>query len=296
LKAITNDQTILIAEPSQPVVGVSLERRQISHQIGWPHTLEFTGHFLAARPRTPRLTSTPERNGAIPLALEPLVAARASSGSVASVFRGSEPDPKKLRQLDPLPATAGELRALAKALGASETADVYLRERATEAQIKSLDLSHKHVIAFATHGLMAGDMGLGEPGLVFTPPASPSERDDGYLAASEVAGLNLKADWIILSACNTAAGDTPGAKGLSGLARAFFLAGSKSLLVSHWPVWDTAAMKLTTGAVANMQKNPAAGRAEALRQSMLTLMNDRRAPYFAHPAAWAPFVLVGETR
>ncbi|MEQ1865344.1 MAG: CHAT domain-containing tetratricopeptide repeat protein [Micropepsaceae bacterium] len=231
---------------------------------------------------------------------DPTFAAPASqhrgSRSVASVYRGTSPDINELRQLEPLPATAGELRALAKALGASVTADVYLRERATEAQIKSLDLSRKRVIAFATHGLMAGDMGLGEPGLVFTPPGTPSERDDGYLSASEVAGLNLKADWIILSACNTASGDTPGAKGLSGLARAFFLAGSKSLLVSHWPVWDTAAMKLTTGTVANMQKNPAAGRAEALRQSMLTLMNDRSAPYYAHPATWAPFVLVGETR
>lgn len=218
-----------------------------------------------------------------------------ASRSVASVFRGASPDLATLRTLPPLPQTAGELKALAKALGASDDA-VYLRERATEGQVKSIDLSKKRVIAFATHGLMAGDMGLGEPGLVFTPPGMASERDDGYLSASEAAGLNLKADWIILSACNTAAGDTPGAKGLSGLARAFFLAGSKSLLVSHWPVWDNAAMKLTTGTVTNMQKRPADGRAEALRQSMLTLMNDKSAPYFAHPAAWAPFILVGETR
>ncbi len=234
---------------------------------------------------------------------DPAVGAGATEGitiagarSVASVFRGAELDLSALRALSPLPGTAGELRALAKALGASETADVYLRERATEAQVKSIDLSRKRVIAFATHGLMAGDMGLGEPGLVFTPPGTASERDDGYLSASEAAGLNLRADWIVLSACNTAAGDAPGAHGLSGLARAFFLAGAKSLLVSHWPVWDDAAMKLTTGAVADMAKNPGAGRAEALRQAMLSVMNDASTARFAHPAAWAPFILVGETR
>ena len=260
--------------PSSPTVTVGIERQR----------------------NTPHL-SRPDHQRTMPVTfVNAASSTEASSGSVASVFRGSAPDPSKLRRLAPLPATARELRAIAKALGASETADVFLRERATEAQIKTLDLSKKRVIAFATHSLMAGDMGLGEPGLVFTPPGAPSERDDGYLSASEVARLDLRADWIILSACNTAAGDTPGAKGLSGLARAFFLAGSKSLLVSHWPVWDTAAMKLTTGAVANMQKNPADGRAEALRQSMLALMNDKSAAYFAHPAAWAPFVVVGETR
>ena len=215
--------------------------------------------------------------------------------SVASLFRGTEPNLDELRRLPPLPAAGNELRALAKALGAAE-GDLYLRERATEARVKSLDLSKKRVIAFATHGMMAGDLGLGEPGLVFTPPSTASALDDGYLAASEAAGLNLAADWIILSACNTAAGDVPGAKGLSGLARAFFLAGAKSLLVSHWSVWDDAAQKLTTETVRNFQANPQAGRAQALRQSMLALMNDQSAPRFAHPAAWAPFVLAGETR
>jgi CHAT domain-containing protein/Tfp pilus assembly protein PilF len=215
--------------------------------------------------------------------------------SVASVFRGTEPNLDEIRRLPPLPAAGKELRALAEALGAAE-GDVYLRERATEARLKSLDLSRKRVIAFATHGMMAGDLGLGEPGLVFTPPAAASALDDGYLAASEAAGLNLTADWIILSACNTAAGDVPGAKGLSGLARAFFLAGAKSLLVSHWSVWDDAAERLTTETVRNFQANPQAGRAQALRQSMLSLMNDASAPRFAHPAAWAPFVVAGETR
>jgi CHAT domain-containing protein len=220
----------------------------------------------------------------------------ARARSIASVFRGASPNLDELRTLSPLPGTAPELKALAKALGASETADVYLRERATEAQLKTANLTRKRVIAFATHALTAGDLGLGEPGLVFTPPGAASERDDGYLSASEAATLDLRADWIILSACNTAAGDAPGAKGLSGLARAFFLAGARSLLVSHWPVWDDAAGRITTAAVKSFQANPAQGRAEALRQASLALMADTSSPRFAHPAAWAPFVLVGEPR
>lgn len=219
----------------------------------------------------------------------------AGSRSVGSVYRGVTPDPNELRALDALPETAAELKALAKALGASD-GDVYLRERATEARVKSTDLSKKRVIAFATHGLMAGDMGLGEPGLVLTPPAAGSALDDGYLSASEAARLNLSADWIILSACNTASGDAPGAKGLSGLSRAFFLAGARSMLVSHWPVWDDVAGRITTTTVTNFQAARAGGRAAALRRAMLAVMDDASEPRFAHPAAWAPFILVGEAR
>ena len=75
-----------------------------------------------------------------------------------------------------------------------------------------------------------------EPGLILTPPGEATPEDDGYLSASEIAGLKLDADWVILSACNTAAGGAEGAEALSGLARAFFYAGARSLLVSHWAV------------------------------------------------------------
>jgi len=257
--------------------------------------LPMNANLRVIRLNADRPTQLSAGAGAIVLAAAPSLP-RSADRSVASVFRGTEPDLNKLSLLAPLPATASEIRALAKTLGASEKNDVFLRERATEAQIKTLDMSRKRVVAFATHGLMAGDLGLGEPGLVFTLPTKPSDRDNGYLSASEAARLNLRADWVILSACNTAAGDTPGARGLSGLARAFFLAGAKSLLVSHWTVWDDVAERLTTTAVRRFQTNPADGRGEALRQSMLAVMNDTSSPRFAHPAAWAPFVLVGDVR
>jgi CHAT domain-containing protein len=136
--------------------------------------------------------------------------------------------------------------------------------------------------------------GLGEPALALTLPAQPNDLDDGLLTASEVAQLKLNADWVVLSACNTAAGDKPGAEALSGLARAFFYAGARALPVSHWSVDSEAATRLTTSTFSIMNSEPKLGRAEALRRAMLAYMNDKASPLNAYPAFWAPFSLVGE--
>ena len=70
--------------------------------------------------------------------------------------------------------------------------------------------------------------------------------DDGPLTVAEILGLRLNADWVILSACNTAAGDGAGAEAVSGLGPAFFFAGTRALLVSNWPVETLSARALTT--------------------------------------------------
>ena len=170
-----------------------------------------------------------------------------------------------------------------------------LGSEATETRIKQLPLDDYKVLAFATHGLVAGQLkGLAEPALVLTPPAKGTEHDDGLLTASEVAQLKLDADWVILSACNTASADgTPGAEGLSGLAKAFFYAGSRALLVSHWAVVSDAAVAITTRMLAEAAK-PGVGRAEAHRRAMMALINDEDRLRFAHPMFWTPFVVVGE--
>ena len=134
--------------------------------------------------------------------------------------------------------------------------------------------------------------------MIFTPPkdgttAAELEEDDGLLTASEVAQLELDADWVVLSACNTAAGEKGDAEALSGLARAFFYAKARALLVSHWYVDSGAAVKLATLAFAELEADPVVGRAEALRRSMAELITNGK-PHEAHPAMWAPFVLVGE--
>ena len=223
---------------------------------------------------------------------------RGGTVRAASLFRGGAVDAAGLRLLPPLPETAGELRAEAEALGAPPSS-VHLGPDATVSKIKTLDLSGTRVIAFATHGLLAGDLpALAEPALVMTPPATPTEEDDGLLRASDVARLKLNADWVVLSACNTAAPDRPGAEGLSGLARAFFYAGVRSLLVSHWPVELHAAVKLTTVSFRLLSGDPEIGRAEAFRRAMLSMLDNAgkagNPDDEAHPAYWAPFVLVGE--
>src|SRR5262249_41059655 len=107
--------------------------------------------------------------------------------------------------------------------------------------------------------------------------AAPRDLDDGLLTASEVAhDVKLNADWVVLSACNTAATDgTPGAEGLSGLAKAFFYAGARALLVSNWSVESEATVRLTTGAFRELAAAPKIGRAEALQRSMLALLADK---------------------
>jgi outer membrane protein OmpA-like peptidoglycan-associated protein len=113
---------------------------------------------------------------------------------------------------------------------------------------------------------------------------------------SEVAHLKLDADMVVLSACNTAAGDKPGAEALSGLARAFFYAGARSLIVSHWPVESDAAVKLMTSTFAAMGKDSKLTPSQALTKSMLAMIDDPNDPDAANPSFWAPFVVVGGAR
>ena len=117
----------------------------------------------------------------------------------------------------------------------------------------------------------------------------------------EILALRLNADWVVLSACNTASGDGAGSEAVSGLGRAFFYAGARALLVTHWPVETVSARLLTTDLFQRQSAHPELSRSQALRQSMLQLMageavDARGKPdyAYAHPLFWAPYVLVGE--
>ncbi len=217
--------------------------------------------------------------------------------NLGALFKAGIPNVEVIRRQSPLPETAQELCAVATTLRAGADA-VHLGARATERVIKDLDrtgeLARYAILHFATHGLVAGNLpNLGEPALMLTPPSAATAEDDGLLTASEVTQLKLDADWVIMSACNTAAGGAASADALSGLARSFFYAGARSLLVSHWAVESEPTVRLITGAMEAMRHDPSIGRAEALRRSIVAMI-DRGSLQDAHPASWAPFVLVGE--
>ena len=219
-------------------------------------------------------------------------------GNVVAVeTRGGLADASFIKLQVPLPETADELCAVAEDVKA-DPGDILLGTHATEREVKRLsttgELAKYRMVHFATHGVLAGQLdGAHEPGLILTPPDKATEEDDGYLSASEIAALKLDADWVILSACNTAAAAATSAEALSGLARAFIYAQARALLVSHWEVYSDATVKLITTAIREMTRDPKVGRAEALRRSMLALI-DKGEPHEAHPAYWAPFVVVGE--
>ena len=219
--------------------------------------------------------------------------------SLTSFYRGVIADTTALgKALPPLPETADELREVAKQLGAKPE-DIKLGEAATVTDVKHERLYDYRVVYFATHALVFGEMekfarAKAEPALVLSIPATPSEEDDGLLTASDVAMLKSNADFVVLSACNTAAGDKPGAEALSGLARAFFYAGAKSLVVSHWEVDSEATVALMDGLFEALKANPHLSHAEALRASMLRMIATSSKPEWAEPRFWAPFVVVGE--
>ena len=118
----------------------------------------------------------------------------------------------------------------------------------------------------------------------------------------EILGLRLDADWVVLSACNTAAGYGRGAEAVSGLGRAFFYAGTRALLVTHWAVETTSAEALTTDLFRRQAADPTLSRVAALRQAMLALIDgpgyvDERGRVvfsYGHPIFWAPFSIVGD--
>jgi CHAT domain-containing protein/Tfp pilus assembly protein PilF len=219
--------------------------------------------------------------------------------SLPEFYRGAIADAKSLAQaLPPLPETADELRTVAKELGASPN-DINLGESANVTNVKHLPLDKYHVVYFATHALVAGEVERfaktkAEPALVLSIPEKPSEEDDGLLRASDVAMLKMNADFVVLSACNTAAGVKPGAEALSGLARAFFYAGARSLVVSNWEVDSEATVALMTGLFDASKTNPHLSHAEALRLSILQMINNPSKPEWGQPKYWAPFIVVGE--
>ena len=213
-------------------------------------------------------------------------------------------DSAELALLPRLPETSIEIKEIARVLNAGPE-DIFLYEKANVEQVMSMDLSNRKVVMFSTHGLVPGELnGLTQPALALSAPGVSGEKQgDGLLTMDKILELKLNADWVVLSACNTAAGEDINAEAVSGLGRAFFFAGAKALLVSNWPVDSDAALQLMTDLFRRQSEIKDIGKAEALRQSAITmadtggfkdLKSGKLAYTYAHPLFWAPFTMVGD--
>lgn len=212
-------------------------------------------------------------------------------------------DSAQLGQLPRLPDTSDELTSIALALQADPTKVLNLGKDANEKKVKSMDLSGFKIVAFATHGLVPGELdGLTQPALALSAPGVSDSDGDGLLTMEEILSLKLDADWVVLSACNTGAGAGAGAEAASGLGRAFFYAGTRALLVTNWSVHSQSARELVTDLFKRQAADPKLTRGEALRQAMMALADgpgylgaDGKTEFaYAHPLFWAPYSIIGD--
>jgi CHAT domain-containing protein len=212
-------------------------------------------------------------------------------------------DSAELALLPRLPDTADELRSIALALQADPAKVLHLGKDANEKAVKAMDLSGFKVLAFATHGLVPGELnGLTQPALALSAPALSGDSGDGLLTMSEILSMKLDADWVVLSACNTGAGAGAGAEAASGLGRAFFYAGTRALLVTNWSVHSQSARELVTDLFKRQADDKSLSRGEALRQAMMAMVDGRgytdaagKTEFaYAHPLFWAPYTIIGD--
>ncbi len=243
---------------------------------------------LASRPSAPEpllALANPDFGGGAANGLSALAGTCRTEGAVPSAL---------IRALAPLPETADEVRRVALTLNAGSDA-LLLGANATAANLRSRQLERYRVLYFATHGLLPGELRCqAQPGLAMSAPPTDvtNPADDGLLEAGEIASLHLDADLVVLSACNTAAsGERLGGESLSGLAEAFFFAGARNLLVTHWQVPSQQTVALTTGMFERLGGDLKKGITLALRDSQMALA---AVPATSHPFFWGAFVLQGD--
>ncbi|HTW68874.1 MAG TPA: CHAT domain-containing tetratricopeptide repeat protein [Acetobacteraceae bacterium] len=200
--------------------------------------------------------------------------------------------------LPPLPFAQRELTAARELLGGSPV-DELLGAAFTVPAVEAANLRDYRVLHFATHALLPTDLRCeGQPAIVTSAPPRAVNASGALLTTDDVVGLKLDADLVILSACNTGGpGDTGGGDSLSGLARAFFFAGARALLVTHWSISDQSSAYLVADTLARYVAGHDGGLAGSLRATQLGMLKAAGTTLpaaLAHPFYWAPFALIGE--
>ncbi len=195
----------------------------------------------------------------------------------------------QLASLPALPGARLELEAVRRELGAGP-ADQLLGTSFTRSAVLKQKLQDYRILHFATHAVLPSEIACQqEPAIVTSVP--PGEQGAGLLTSTDVLlNLKLDADVIVLSACNTGgAGGRDGGESLSGLARSFFFAGARALMVTHWDMEDQAGAYLVTKTLAGLQGE--GGLAPALRKVQLEMLATEG---YEQPFFWAPVVVIGE--
>jgi CHAT domain-containing protein len=203
---------------------------------------------------------------------------------------------RELADLPELPGARKGLEVARQLLGADQS-DQLLGSAFTAKNVMAKNLTDYRIIHFATHAILPGELRCqAEPAvLTSTAPDAPN-ASGGLLTASEIELMHLDAEMVILAACNTGGEGGSGAgESLSGLARAFFFAGARSLLVTHWDANDETTTYLTALFLQALRANPDAGPAMALALAQRRMLDESvgaRAAQ-AHPYYWAVEALIG---
>lgn len=206
-------------------------------------------------------------------------------------------DGAKLNSLPPLPGTQEEAEQIQESFqAAGQNLELLMHGRAQEDLIKDGDLASYRYLHIASHGFVNQE----EPefsGIFLASPDSGSQND-GVLFSGEIYSVDLNAEMVTLSACETGLGQVRKGEGLLGLSRALIYAGAKNLTVSLWPVADAATRDLMiayyqqfSGVAVPQDRFSTLDYGPALRQAKLTLIKEEE---FAHPYYWSPFVLIGK--
>jgi len=203
---------------------------------------------------------------------------------------------RALATLPPLPGARRELEVARQLLGA-DPHDQLLGAAFTAKQVLATQLTDYRLVHFATHAILPGELRCQtEPAVLTSTSPDAADASGGMLTASEIELMHLDAELVILAACNTGGENGNGAgESLSGLARAFFFAGARSLLVTHWDANDLTTTYLTALFLRALQANPDAGPAAALAVSQRQMLDEstgERAVQ-AHPYYWAVEALIG---
>ena len=202
---------------------------------------------------------------------------------------------EELAGLPKLNDAVTELDAARAILGAAPK-DQLTGAAFTVAAVEQVPLKRFRILHFAAHGLLPTDLACqSEPAIVTSAPAGAPDAKGALLSASRVERLDLDAELIILSACNSGgSGGSSSGESLSGLARSFFAANARALMVSHWALSSAAATALVPSTLAELRKTPDAGIAGALRTAQLAWLSTFAGQNNSHPHFWGALAVFGE--